>query len=254
MRFAEFYMVRVAGLKGQAQAGLNSLSPDGLTPPQQLVGIHRRAGKLVRDQQAVWGRLRNELREASVDVVTIDALDDRERAWLKEHFENNIFPQLTPMSIDPAHPFPFLANKGFGIALQLFREFDTRHIEGLLLFPQFMPRFIRLPNFGNKTLGALQQVALEADDAPRINDDVHRGYLSSRKEDVPRSNLEEDENEPQRQPVRFVLLEHVVLQHTNDLFPGFVVQKHGTYSSPVCVGEYAQQDLSVDCRHVPCSA
>ena len=141
----EFYMVRVAGLKGQAQAGISQVSADGLTPALQLSVINTRASKLIKDQQTVWRTLLSEMAKADVHVVGPDQLSEDDKIWIENHFMDTIFPQLTPLSVDPAHPFPFLANKGYGLAMQLLRQQDGRRIEGLLLFPSALQRFIRLP-------------------------------------------------------------------------------------------------------------
>lgn len=98
----EFDMVRVAGLKGQALAGLSSTSADGLTPAQQLLAINRRAGALVRTQQRIWRELKVELASVGVHVVLQEQLTEEDRRWLRAHFDDFLFPQLTPMSIDPA--------------------------------------------------------------------------------------------------------------------------------------------------------
>src|SRR5690242_20831168 len=127
----EFYMVRVAGLKGQVLAGIATPSQDGLTPAQQLEAINRRAGKLMRDQQVTWRVLRQQLAETGIGVVGPDQLADEDRAWLEERFMADIFPVLTPLAIDPAHPFPFIANLGLGFALQLKRGSDGNRMEAL---------------------------------------------------------------------------------------------------------------------------
>jgi polyphosphate kinase len=141
----EFYMVRVAGLKGQVLAGIATPSQDGLTPAQQLEAINRRAGKLMRDQQVTWRVLRQQLTEAGIDVVGPEQLGDDDRTWLEERFMADIFPVLTPLAIDPAHPFPFIANLGLGFALQLKRGSDGNRMEALVLMPGTINRFIRLP-------------------------------------------------------------------------------------------------------------
>jgi polyphosphate kinase len=141
----EFYMVRVAGLKGQVLAGIKTLSQDGLTPAQQLEAINKRAGRLMADQQTVWRKLRREMRDAGVGVIEPAELDASERQWLEEHFMTEVFPMLTPLTIDPAHPFPFIANRGFGLALQLLRAGDGKRMEALLLLQATMARFVRLP-------------------------------------------------------------------------------------------------------------
>ena len=113
----EFYMVRVAGLKGQYLAGIKTVSQDGLTPAQQLEAIRQRAGKLMADQQVTWMGLRRQLDEASVAVVEPAYLKPGDRAWLEERFMADVFPVLTPLAIYPAHPFPFIVNRGFGLVL-----------------------------------------------------------------------------------------------------------------------------------------
>ena len=108
----EFFMVRVAGLKGQYLAGVKTSSQDGLTPGQQLDAIRLRTGKLMADQQVTWLALRRLLDEAGVSVVDPDGLQPSDRVWLEEQFMADVFPVLTPLAIDPAHPFPFIANRG----------------------------------------------------------------------------------------------------------------------------------------------
>src|SRR5688572_20092047 len=110
----EFYMVRVAGLKGQVLAGIKTPSQDGLTPAQQLEAINRRTSKLMADQQVTWRALRQLLRDAGVVIVDPTELDAADVGWLEERFLADVFPVLTPLAVDPAHPFPFIANRGFG--------------------------------------------------------------------------------------------------------------------------------------------
>jgi polyphosphate kinase len=141
----EFYMVRVAGLKGQVLAGIGSASEDGLTAAQQLDAIGKRAGKLMRDQAESLKQLRVELAEAGLSVVEPDELSSEDHAFVTERFWADIFPVLTPLAVDPAHPFPFIANWGLGLALQLARGSDGNRMEGLLLLPASLARFVRLP-------------------------------------------------------------------------------------------------------------
>ena len=141
----EFYMVRVAGLKGQVLAGIATPSQDGLTPAQQLEAIARRAGTLMRDQQGVLHELRALLSEAGLAVVGPEDLSPEDKAFVTERFWAEVFPVLTPLAVDPAHPFPFIANWGLGFALQLSRGSDGNRMEALLLVPQTISRFIRLP-------------------------------------------------------------------------------------------------------------
>jgi len=141
----EFYMVRVAGLKGHVHSGIATRSQDGLTPAQQLDAINKRAVKLMSDQQETWRSLRGELAAAGVFVTGPQDLTEEEKDWLQRFFAAEIFPVLTPLAIDPAHPFPFVANMGFGLVLRLARRSDGNPMEALLLIPATLNRFIRLP-------------------------------------------------------------------------------------------------------------
>jgi polyphosphate kinase len=141
----EFYMVRVAGLKGQVEAGVTQPSDDGLTPAQQLAAVHRRAAVLMATQQSVWLELVEELRKAGVSVVGAAELTADDRGWLARRFAEQIFPVLTPLAIDPAHPFPFIANKGLALVMQLVARKDKRILQALIPVPHQVDRFVRLP-------------------------------------------------------------------------------------------------------------
>ena len=141
----EFYMVRVAGLRGQVGAGIDTLSPEGMTPAQQLAAIAIHADRLMLAQQRVWDVLVKELKAASFEVITAANLSRDERVWLEQHFLQQIFPVLTPQAIDPAHPFPFIPNKGFSLILELRRQSDEELLRALLMLPSMLPRFVRLP-------------------------------------------------------------------------------------------------------------
>ena len=147
----EFYMVRVAGLKGQVNAGVRTPSPDGLTPQQQLRAINKNAGELVRRQQSIWNTLRELLRGSGISVVEPDELSARETEWLERYFKEHIFPVLTPIAVDPAHPFPFIPNAGFAMVLQLRRPEAAEDMDGLMLMPPQLERFVRLPDDGSDT-------------------------------------------------------------------------------------------------------
>jgi len=141
----EFYMVRVAGLRGQVSAGIETLSAEGMTPAQQLAAISIRADRLMEAQQRSWGNLVKELGRVEFHVITAEHLTESERLWLEKHFLDQIFPVLTPQAIDPAHPFPFIPNKGFSLILELRRQSDEELLRALLMLPSMLPRFIRLP-------------------------------------------------------------------------------------------------------------
>jgi polyphosphate kinase len=159
----EFYMVRVAGLKGQHLAGIKTLSQDGLTPAQQLEAIQERADRLMADQQVMWLSLRRQLADAAVVVVDPTDLEPGDRTWLEQRFMTDIFPVLTPLAMDPAHPFPFVANRGFGLALQLERFSDNVRLQALILIPASVDRFIRLPGTRIRFLPVEQMIALFLD-------------------------------------------------------------------------------------------
>lgn len=153
----EFFMVRVAGLKGQLRAGHTRPSQDGLTPARQLAAIDARARRLMQDQQRCWRDLRARLADAGVEVLDPEALDAEERGWLAGYFADEIFPVLTPVAIDPAHPFPFIPNSGFSLALKLRRPGAEEDLAGLVALPPTIARFVRLPT--RKTgFVALEQV------------------------------------------------------------------------------------------------
>jgi polyphosphate kinase len=155
----EFFMVRVAGLEGQHLAGIMTPSQDGLTPAQQLDAIRQRTGKLMADQQMTWLALRRLLDEAGVSVIDPDALKASDRIWLQNHFMAEVFPVLTPLAIDPAHPFPFIANRGFGLVLELERVSDGERLQALTLIPPSVNRFIRLPGRPVRFLPSEQMIA-----------------------------------------------------------------------------------------------
>ncbi|WP_346322433.1 RNA degradosome polyphosphate kinase [Emcibacter sp. SYSU 3D8] len=141
----EFYMVRVAGIRGQIQAGIETVSDDGLTATQQINAINNLANSLLNQQQACWRSLKRLLHDVDITVIDSGDLTAQERAWLEDRFLEDVFPVLTPLAIDPAHPFPFIPNLGFVLAMQLRRDSDGAPMNALIPMPRQTDRFFRLP-------------------------------------------------------------------------------------------------------------
>jgi polyphosphate kinase len=190
----EFFSVRVAGLIGQAKAGIITHSADGRTPAQQLGEIQARAAALMNTQQAVWIELRGQLATAGIELCDPATLSDADRSWLEAWFMERVFPVLTPLAIDPAHPFPFIPNMGLVKALKLHRDEDNTTMSGLIPLPSQIERFIRLPP-------KAAAVAAAGGSAAPANDE----------------------------PIRFVLLEDLVSLSLHILFPGFRVLGQGMF-------------------------
>ena len=196
----EFFSVRVAGLIGMAREGVVSVSPDGRTPVQQLAVVNERAKRLLDAQSAGWVALRRQLGEAGIVVCEPGALSDEDRTWLDSWFMERVFPALTPMAIDPAHPFPFVPNGGLVMALKLVRDEDGQPMRGLIPLPPLIERFIRLPA------------------QPAVRDGVMReggGREGGGREDAAQ--------------IRFVMLEELVALSMGLLFPGFHVAGRGLF-------------------------
>ena len=140
----EFYMVRVAGLRTQVLAGMDTPGVSGYTPIRQLGKIAKRAGKIKAEQDRCWASLRKLLRKENITVKTVAELDAKERGVLDGIYERGILPLLSPIAVDPAHPFPFIPNLGFGMALSLAREGDAEPLNALIPIPSHVPRFVCL--------------------------------------------------------------------------------------------------------------
>ena len=167
----EFFMVRVAGLVGQVLSGFTEISDDGRTPVEQLERISERVAALVASQQERWRALRTELTASGIVILDVADLTRRERDWLQEYFLQQVFPILTPLAVDPAHPFPFIPNLGFTLALELLNPQDGRAMSALVRVPGSVERFIRLPD---GPLGVTARfVTLD-----RLNCRVHRSAVS----------------------------------------------------------------------------
>lgn len=180
----EFFMVRVAGLRGQVREGVSALSQEGLTAQQQLTMISERALELMAGQQRCWRELTPQLREAGVVVMDHEELTDGDVEWLEDEFRNNIFPILTPLALDPAHPFPFVPNLGFVLCFEL-KQKDGQLMQALLPVPTKIGRFVRLP-----------------------------------KETAP---------DDQKETVRFIALEKIIVRFINHVFPGLEIMAHGAF-------------------------
>ena len=188
----EFYSVRVAGLVGQERAGVAKLSSDGLTPARALAAIHTEAQGLIEGQQSAWRELRALLEDAGVIVCRPETLTAADRSWLEGYFADRVFPVLTPLAVDPAHPFPFILNLALCMVLKLVREEDGGTMRALLPLPPQVERFIRLP----------------AEDACR--DDLR-------------------DSQAKHPALRFVMLEDLIGLFLDRLFPGFVPAETGLF-------------------------
>ncbi len=142
----EFFMVRVAGLVGQVLSDVVEISADGLTPAEQLERIGERVAILIASQQERWRALRKELASNGIVILDVADLTRRERDWLQQYFLQHVFPILTPLAVDPAHPFPFIPNLGFTLALELLNPEDGRRMSALVRIPVSVERFVRLPD------------------------------------------------------------------------------------------------------------
>ncbi len=141
----EFMMIRVAGLAGQARRDIQKLSIDGKTASQQLDAIRDEVARLEERQQDVLSALRHLLATEGVRISEVDELDDSSLSWLREYFVDHVVPVVTPQAIDPAHPFPFVSNMGMGVLFNLERRDDGSELVEMVLLPQAIPRFVRIP-------------------------------------------------------------------------------------------------------------
>ena len=159
----EFYMVRVAGLKAQVDAGISTTTPEGMTPAQQLEAIDRRATALMVRQQKRWREMREELRGVGIVIAHPNELDGPARAALDTYFEEQIFQVLTPLAVDPAHPFPFIPNIGYAMVLSLARTRDGTGMHALLPLPSQIDRFIAIPGEKHRFIRLEELIGMHLD-------------------------------------------------------------------------------------------
>jgi len=141
----EFMMIRVAGLVGQVRRGIGRLSIDGRSPSQQLSAIREAVREINDNQQDSWRELRAGLGKAGIAIADGKRVDSRTHIALKSYFLEEIAPVITPQAVDPAHPFPFIANEGVGLLVNLKRDADDEQIVEMILIPSALPRFVRVP-------------------------------------------------------------------------------------------------------------
>jgi len=158
----EFYMVRVAGLKAQVREGVRSVSQDGLTAGEQLVRVNEAAGELMGSQQRRWRELCAELSAEGIRYITADEVTDAERASLEKVFLSELFPVLTPLAIDPAHPFPFIPNLAFSLVLKIRMQSDGRQLYALAPLPAQVPRFFEVAASRNGRRKTRRVISLES--------------------------------------------------------------------------------------------
>ncbi len=141
----EFFMVRVAGLMGQVRAGVTERSIDGMSPQQQLDAIFSRTNVMRHDIQHCWADLAQELKQQHIKILTRAELRKSDAKWLSKKFEHDIMPLLTPIAVDPSHPFPFIPNKGQTIALHIYDSAKNEDLDAIIQIPSMLDRFVRLP-------------------------------------------------------------------------------------------------------------
>jgi polyphosphate kinase len=217
----EFYRVRVAGIHGQVDAGVKTPSQDGVTPSEQLTVINKTVAALSQEQQKRWAELKALLEQHGVAIIEPKALPRSDHKWLETHFMRQLFPVLTPIAVDPAHPFPFIANGGLTLALECRRESaqEPRNRHVLIPIPNQLDRFIRLPCGADR------------------NGDGKNG---DGKNDSDGGNGDDGG----RRPMRFVSLESVVAMFAHKLLRGFEVKSVGLFrilrDSEIDVNEKAE--------------
>ncbi len=225
----EFYMVRVAGIYGQIAAGVSIVSQDGLSPAEQLEEIDEFARTLIKDKQQTWRDLRTELSGARVQILEGDDLQPHELAWLEAEFMARIFPVLTPIAVDPAHPFPFIPNGGFVIGAKLEHgQDDAKSINGLIPIPSQQARFIRLPapSAGPAATPAPVQRRGFAKDGNTTSTGAADISANTGRNSGAAGKTDESTG---KQPIRFVQIETAVRLFLPYLFPGYSCSALGIF-------------------------
>ncbi len=141
----EFFMVRVAGLRGQQQRKIEELSMDGMSASEQLEAIGEEADALMADQQKLWQQLRKQLANEGISVIEPSEIGKKAEPVVEQYFREQILPVLTPQALDPAHPFPFIPNQGLSVILEMRRLRDNELVRELIMIPSALPRFVRVP-------------------------------------------------------------------------------------------------------------
>jgi polyphosphate kinase len=141
----EFMMIRVAGLVGQAQRGIERRAIDGRSPSQQLAAIRSKIAAISARQQDIWRELQTLLGDADIHIADEQRVKPMASQWLEAFFLEEILPVITPQALDPAHPFPFVHNEGLGLLFTLTRDEDQEQIIEMILIPTALPRFVRVP-------------------------------------------------------------------------------------------------------------
>ena len=142
----EFLMVRIAGLKAQKQLNPTRAAMDGRTPQEQLEILSGSTHNMMDELQDSWSSLRSEIADIGINIYKPEQLDEADIKALSDIFERDIFPILTPLTVDPAHPFPFLPNKELSLILRLVDPGTDEHLDAIVPMPSVLPRFIKLPD------------------------------------------------------------------------------------------------------------
>ena len=186
----EFLMVRVAGLAGQVRRQIEEISIDGLTPSQAIASTHEKVIQLEQIQQEIWTGLKVQLAEAGIRVVGEERLDAEREAWLRRYFLEHVMPVITPQAIDPAHPFPFVANQGIGVLFALTRQADEAPVMEMVLIPGPLPRFVRIAGEEAAWISIEDLICRNADELfPGFSVDGHGVFRILRDSDI---EIEED--------------------------------------------------------------